>query len=87
MRMRALRARPSVCIGPYGLIGGLQALEGDAFGLTGLDDALLVRGDALRGFGDPLCDLAGDHDDPVLVTVQQVAGIYPHASHLWERIQ
>src|SRR5438876_9226141 len=71
-----------VCIRPYGFVGRLQALDGDAFGLTGLDDALLVRGDALRGFGDPRGDIGGDHDNPVLVAVQQAAGIDPHASHL-----
>ena len=82
MRMRALRARPSVRIRPYGFVGRLQALDGDAFGLAGMDDALLVRGDALRGFGDPRGDLVGDRDDPVLVAVQQVTGLDPHASHL-----
>src|SRR2546426_11120982 len=71
-----------VCIRPYGFVGRLQALDGEAFGPAGLDDTLLVRGDALRGFGDPLSDLVRDHDNPVLVTVQQVAGIDPHASHL-----
>ena len=80
--MRALRARPSVRIRPYGFVGRLQALDGDAFGLAGPDDALLVRGHALRGFGDPLGDIGGDHDNPVLVAVQQAAGIDPHASHL-----
>ena len=62
-----------MCIRPYGFVGRLQALDGDAFALAGLDDTLLVRGDALRGVGDPLGDLVGDHDDRVLVTVQQVA--------------
>src|SRR3989442_14981499 len=71
-----------VRIRPHGFVGGLQALDGDAYYLAGLDDTQLVRGDALGGFGDPLGDLAGDHDDPVLVTVQQVARIDPHASHL-----
>ena len=47
-----------------------------------MDDPLLVRGDALRGFGDPLGDLAWDHDNTMLVAVQEVAGIDPHASHL-----
>src|SRR5437667_1664624 len=82
MRMRALRARPSVRIRPYGFVGRLQALDGDAYCLAGLDDALLVRSDALGGLGDPLGDLERDRDDPVLVAVQQVAGIDPHASHL-----
>src|SRR5205809_3390875 len=82
MRMRALRARPSVRIRPYGFVGRLQALDGDAYCLAGLDDALLVRSDALGGSGNPLGDLVGDYDDPVLVAVQQVAGIDPHASHL-----
>ena len=86
MRMRALRARPSVRIRPYRFVGGLQALDRDAFGLTGLDDALLVRGDALGGSGNPLGDLVGDYDDPVLVSVQQVAGIDQHPSHLWGRV-
>ena len=56
-------------------------LDGDAFGLAGLDDALLVRGDALRGVGDSLSNLSGSHRF-MLVAVQQVAGIDPHASHL-----
>src|SRR5213594_3310492 len=34
-----------VGIRTHGFVGGLQALEGDAFGLAGMDDALLVRGD------------------------------------------
>src|SRR5881397_2171859 len=82
MRMWALRARPSVRIRPYRFVGGLQALDGDAYCLAGLDDALLVRSDALGGFGDPLSDLMRNHDDPMLVAVQQVAGIDPHPSHL-----
>src|SRR5207247_8383487 len=53
MRMRAPRARPSVCIGPYGLIGGLQAPAGDAFGLAGLDEGRVVRRDARRHLGGP----------------------------------
>ena len=61
-------------------MGGLQALEGNALGTAGLDDALLVRGDALGGFGNPLGDLVWDRDDPVLVAVHQVAGIDRHAS-------
>src|SRR2546426_6350802 len=71
-----------VCIRPYGFVGGLQALDGEAFGPARLDDLLLLRADTLRGFGDPLSDLVRDHDNPVLVTVQQVAGIDPHTSHL-----
>src|SRR5438034_4435837 len=49
--------KPLVRIGADGFVGRLQALDGDAFHLAGLDDALFVRGDALRGFGDPLDDL------------------------------
>ena len=71
-----------VGIRPYGFVGRLQALDGDAFGLASMDDALLVRGDAIGGFGDPRGDIGGDHDNPVLVAVQQAAGIDPHASHL-----
>lgn len=64
-----------VRIGADGFVGCFQALDGDAFGLAGLDDALLVHGDTLRGSRDPLSDLVRDHEDPVLVTVQQVAGV------------
>src|SRR2546426_8031104 len=71
-----------VGIRTHRFVGGLQALGGEAFGPACLDDALLVRGDTLRGFGDPLSDLVRDYDNPVLVTVQQVAGIDPHTSHL-----
>src|SRR5438093_1093459 len=63
-----------VGIRPYGFVGRLQALDGDAFGLAGPDDALLVRGHALRGFGDPLGDIGGDHDNPVLARLPSGAG-------------
>src|SRR2546427_12769968 len=71
-----------VCIRPYGFVGRFQALDGEAFGPAHLNDLLLLRADMLRGFGDALGDIVGDHDNPVLVTVQKVAGIDPHASHL-----
>src|SRR2546428_13030819 len=71
-----------VRIRPHGFVGGLQALDGDAYYLAGLDDTQLVRGAALGVFGDPPGDLGGDHAAPALATPQQAARIDPPPSPL-----
>ena len=65
-----------------GFVGGFQTLDGDAFGLACLDDALLIHVDALHNFRGSAWQCRGDPDDPVLVSVQQVAWIDPHAPYL-----
>ena len=49
-------------------------------GLAKLDDRAFPVFHLLRGVGDTGGDLSGDADDPVLVTVNQVAGPDLHAS-------